>query len=105
MAAPHHFNMFYVYVLKSEKDDRLYIGRTNDLTRRVSEHNQGVNLATRYRRPFQLVYYEAYLSLRDASLREVKLKQFKNSYTQLLKRLRHSFKVVGGGKSGLQRIT
>lgn len=52
--------MFYVYVLKSDKDDNFYIGSTNDLKKRISEHNNGKVPSTRPRRPFHLVYYEAY---------------------------------------------
>ena len=52
--------MYYVYVLKSEKDGKLYIGRTTDLRRRYSEHTQGHVFSTKGRRPLLLVYYEAY---------------------------------------------
>ncbi len=82
--------MHYVYILKSKVDDKLYIGETNDLRRRFTEHNNGKSLATAHRRPFELVYYEAYKSSRDAKIREGKLKQFKNSYTELKKRLEFS---------------
>jgi len=82
--------MFYVYVLKSEKDKRLYIGCTNDIKKRVQEHNSGLNISTRHRRPFHLVYYKAYLSLKDARLRESRLKKFKNSYAELKKRIKYS---------------
>ncbi len=90
---PHHFYkliMFYVYILKSSLDDKLYIGYTNDLKRRFSEHNSGLNTSTKHRRPFELVYYEAYKSKIDAMERERKLKQFKNSYTELCKRMKNS---------------
>ncbi|GIW62494.1 MAG: hypothetical protein KatS3mg091_001 [Patescibacteria group bacterium] len=51
---------FYIYVLRSLKDKKLYIGKTKDLKRRVKEHNAGKVKATKNRRPFELVYYEAY---------------------------------------------
>ena len=57
--------MFYVYVLKSGKDDKLYIGYTVDLKKRFLEHNQGKVESTRPRKPFDLVYYEAYASEKD----------------------------------------
>ena len=82
--------MFYVYVLKSKKDSNLYIGYTSDLRRRLREHNDGESLSTKNRRPFSLVYYEAYLSAKDAKTREQKLKKFKNSYTELKKRINES---------------
>jgi len=82
--------MFYVYVLKSQKDGKLYIRYTSDLKRRFSEHNKGQSLSTKNRTPLILVYYESYHSSRDARTREAKLKKFKNSYTELKKRLQHS---------------
>ena len=51
--------MYYVYVLKSLKDGDLYTGSTNNLKRRFEEHNLGKEKSTRYRRPFELIYYEA----------------------------------------------
>ena len=66
--------MFYTYVLKSRKDSQLYIGWTNDLRKRVSEHNKGKVVATSSRTPFELVYYEACLSEVKAIAREKVLK-------------------------------
>jgi putative endonuclease len=55
--------MYYAYVLKSEKSDSHYIGSTNDLKRRFEEHNSGIGgTYSRNNRPFELVYYEAYIS-------------------------------------------
>ncbi|MBI5613609.1 GIY-YIG nuclease family protein [Candidatus Gottesmanbacteria bacterium] len=62
--------MFYVYILRSKVDNKLYSGYTNDLRRRFMEHNKGVVASTRYRKPFALIYYEAYLEQRDATSRE-----------------------------------
>ena len=53
--------MFYVYILQSELDTGLYIGFSNDLRRRFSEHQGGESRSTRSRRPWSLIYYEAYL--------------------------------------------
>ena len=66
--------MYYVYILKSEVDGKLYTGFTKDLKKRISNHNEGLNTSTSYRRPFSLVYYEAYLSEKDARHRELFLK-------------------------------
>lgn len=66
--------MFYVYVLISLKDQRLYTGFTTDLERRLKEHNQGQSEATKNRRPFKLIYYEAYLEEAEAERRERYLK-------------------------------
>lgn len=55
--------MFYTYVLVSKKNGRRYVGSTDDLKRRLSEHNSGVGgKYTRDNRPFELLYYEAYVS-------------------------------------------
>ena len=86
--------MFYVYVLKSRKDNKLYIGQTSDLKRRIKEHNGGQTRSIKNRRPFYLVYYEAYLDFQDAKTRELKLKKYKNSYTELKKRLPHSLSKI-----------
>lgn len=76
MAGGEH-KMFYTYVLKSERDTKLYIGYTDDLKRRLLEHNQGVVPATRNRQPLELVYYEAGFSKEKAISRE---KYFKTGF-------------------------
>lgn len=66
--------MFYVYVLKSDKDGNLYIGFTKDLKSRMGHHNEGLNTSTKKRRPLTLIYYECYVSEKDARKREIFLK-------------------------------
>lgn len=66
--------MFYVYILKSLKDNSLYIGYTHDINRRVEQHNSGLSLATKYKRPYKLLFYEAFTDRIDAKHREVYLK-------------------------------
>ena len=68
------YEMFYVYVLRSLKDGRLYTGFTEDLRRRIGEHNQSQEPSTKQRAPFELVYYEACQSKYDALRREKYLK-------------------------------
>ena len=59
--------MFYAYVLESAKNKRHYIGSTDNLKRRFSEHNAGLGgKYTSDNRPFRLIYYEAYISKADA---------------------------------------
>lgn len=94
--------MFYVYVLQSEVDSKLYIGFTSNLKKRLKEHNDGLSKATKFRKPFRLVYCEVYTSLRDGRIRERKLKQFKNSYTELKKRLKYSLEPKSGGGRKVQ---
>ncbi|MEN9558147.1 MAG: hypothetical protein RL141_516 [Candidatus Parcubacteria bacterium] len=79
--------MYYVYLLKSEKDQGFYIGFTSDLERRQIEHQHGIVDSTRDRRPIRLVYYEAYETETLARMREQNLKDFGSAYVGLLKRI------------------
>lgn len=81
--------MFYVYVLKSKIDTNLYIGSTNDLKRRFTEHNSGKVFSTRLRRPFELIYYEAYKTEKDCRKREHNLKLRSRAFAQLKKRIKN----------------
>lgn len=62
--------MFYVYILLSLKDGKLYIGFTSDLKRRLREHKTGGSKSTKCRLPFKLIFYEAHISEEDARRRE-----------------------------------
>ncbi len=62
--------MYYVYVLKSLKNKKIYIGRTQDLKRRIKEHSQGKVWTTKRLLPIKLVFYEAFSSKQDAIRRE-----------------------------------
>ena len=66
--------MFYVYILHSQKDHKLYTGFTNNIKRRVIEHNSSKVESTKLRRPLKLIYYEAYIEKSDAENREIFLK-------------------------------
>jgi putative endonuclease len=66
--------MWYVYVLKSLVNNRFYTGSTNDLVRRLEEHNRGKSKYTKLTRPFVLVYKEKYFSRIEARRRERFLK-------------------------------
>jgi len=71
---PWNKTMYYVYVLRSEKDRKLYVGYTKDLKVRIKMHNGGKVKSTRNRTPFKLIYYEACLNQQDALKREKYLK-------------------------------
>jgi len=66
--------MYHVYILRSQKDGKLYTGLTTDVHRRFEEHNACQVTSTKARRPFDLIYYEAYVSKDDAAGRELFLK-------------------------------
>ncbi len=85
--------MYYVYVLLSEKDKRLYIGYTNDVKNRLNKHNNGFVRATKNRRPLKLIYCEVYVDLSDAKRREEFLKGGKG-HSELKIQLQNTFKKV-----------
>jgi len=51
--------MWYVYVIKSLAHEFMYIGSTNDVERRLEEHNAGLSLSTKAYRPYTLLTYVA----------------------------------------------
>ncbi|MCL5438946.1 MAG: GIY-YIG nuclease family protein [Patescibacteria group bacterium] len=67
----------YTYVLKSEKDGKLYTGYTEDLKKRLEVHRKRKSLATKGRLPLRLIYYEACLDKEKAIKRE---KYFKTGF-------------------------
>lgn len=71
---------YYVYILKSLKDGKLYTGVTQNLNRRLIEHNIGKNRATKHRRPFTLLHYECYETRAQALKRERYLKTPKGAF-------------------------
>lgn len=67
-------SMYYVYVLRSRNDGRLYVGQTADLKRRLAQHQRGEVTTTKRMLPLDLVYYEGSLSEISSILRERQLK-------------------------------
>jgi len=70
--------MFYVYILRTS-EDTLYIGQTNNLKRRIREHQGKTARSAKYIRSFescQLVYFESYKTRRGAMAREYQLKKW-----------------------------
>ena len=84
--------MYYVYLIKSKQDSNLYIGSTNDLKRRLREHNEGKVFSTKSRIPFEIIYYEAYKNEKDARIRESMLKLRGNARAKLIERISRSLK-------------
>ncbi len=80
--------MWYFYVLQSETHpDYFYKGSTNDLRRRLEQHNQGLVASTKPYHPLRLVYYEAYLKEFAARCRESSVKKSGSVSTPLLRRI------------------
>lgn len=82
--------MYYLYLLRSKKDQKLYIGFTSNIEKRLTQHNDGEVLSTKDRRPLELIYIEGYKSLKDARKRERNLKLFSKAYSSLRTRLQDS---------------
>lgn len=68
---------FCVYILKSEKTNGYYIGSTNNIERRIREHNKGKSRYTKGKGPWIILYREGFNSLREARLREQQIKSWK----------------------------
>ena len=68
---------FWVYIVTNEHDSVLYVGMTNDLARRVSEHRDGeIPGFTADYRCTKLIYYEDCTNVLDAIAREKQLKKW-----------------------------
>jgi putative endonuclease len=65
---------YYTYILKSHVDGNFYTGCTNDLRKRLRQHEAGKVISTVERLPVRLIYYEACLNQQDAFAREKYLK-------------------------------
>ncbi len=65
---------YYVYVLRSKKDNKMYTGYTNNLKFRFEQHKKGRVDSTKNRRPLELIYSEACLNQQDTTRREKYLK-------------------------------
>ena len=74
--------MFYLYILQSETSGRYYIGQTDNLDRRLAEHNDlnstSSKTTKRFKGPWKLIYFEKYESRSDAMIRERQIKAWKS---------------------------
>ena len=79
--------MNYFYILQSEIDNTFYYGHTNDLKKRINDHNKGKTKSIKCKIPYKLIYYEAYYNKRLARKRELHIKKSGKVRRLLLKRL------------------
>lgn len=68
---------YFVYIIKSKKDGKNYIGSTKNVKRRLEWHNSGRNISTRYRAPFVIIYSKEFDNKKDALTYERWLKKQK----------------------------
>jgi putative endonuclease len=76
---------YYVYILASQRNGTLYVGVTNQLERRLSEHRQGI--ASEFTKKYnvnQLVYYEVFSEVNLAITREKQLKGWNREWKNKL---------------------
>ena len=66
--------MYHVYVLKSVRARKSYVGVTDDIKRRLKEHNSGKMRFTKRYKPWELLHSEEYQNLKEAGRREHYLK-------------------------------
>ncbi len=81
-------NWYYVYILRSKRNGLLYVGCTSDLRKRLDDHKKGKSFSTKKMLPIELVYFEAFISKKDAFEREKKLKQYGGGMRNLKLRLK-----------------
>lgn len=68
----------------------MYVGYTDNLKRRLAEHNKNQSTYTKNKGPHELIYFECYKSIKDAKYRETQLKKHSQAYTQLKRRIANS---------------
>jgi putative endonuclease len=82
----------YVYILKNLKNHRYYIGSTNNLKRRLEEHNRGKTSSLKHLRPLKLLFKQKYANLIQAKRIEYKLKKLKRK--DIIERIIEERKII-----------
>jgi putative endonuclease len=74
--------MYFTYIIQSESTGRYYVGSTDNLDRRVAQHNdptyKGSKTTKRFTGPWKLVYAESFQTRAEAMSRERKIKSWKS---------------------------
>ena len=68
---------FGVYILESQKNGRYYVGSTEDISRRIVEHNNGKVFSTKNTRPWTLKVFVQCKDIAEARSSEYRLKKYK----------------------------
>ena len=69
---------YYTYIIESSVNKKWYIGHTNDIERRLPEHNSGQNKSTKGKGPWRLIFLSSFNNNLDANKFELKLKKIRN---------------------------
>ena len=69
---------FYTYIVYSLKLDKFYIGSTNNLERRLQDHNRGKSAFAKQGMPWEIKYFEEFNSRKEAYKRELEIKNRKD---------------------------
>ncbi len=88
--------MYYVYIIRSEKNGKLYRGSTSNLRQRIKEHNAGSSKYTKGGIPWELLYYEVFADKTDALREEIFLKSGKGK-ERIKYLLTNTLKIKHGG--------
>jgi putative endonuclease len=80
-------DMYYLYILKSLKDFGYYIGSTDNISKRLEEHNRGKTKSIKHRLPFELVHAKQFNTKKEARQKEIQLKKNYQMRKELLSRL------------------
>lgn len=72
---------FYVYILYNKGKNFIYVGYSENLRKRIEDHNNGFSKSTKAYLPIELIHYEAYQHIKDAKRREKYLKSNKGRTT------------------------
>lgn len=87
--------MWYVYILKNCRTGNLYKGYTNNLRSRLLQHKQGLTKTTKANGEWKLIYYEGFISEKDARIEEIFLKSGKGR-DRLKYLLKYTISMEGG---------
>ncbi len=63
--------MYFVYILMSDQDKRTYVGFSDNVERRLTQHNAGQVTATKHRRPLKIFHLEEFPTMKEAKAREL----------------------------------
>ena len=89
-----NFAMYYVYVISSVVTKELYTGYTNNLDKRIGEHNTNKSKSTKNKGKWILIYAEMYKAKEDAKKREDRLKQHGQGMNELKKRIQGNLQLA-----------